>query len=150
MTRMLLSEAEGYMLLKTAGIPVPVFSAAQTPEDAARIADSTGYPVVMKVSSREIVHKSDAGGVVTGIRSAEEARTAFDRIIRSVLAYEPGAAIDGILVEQQLMPGLERSWGGRPTRHSERSSRSGAGENWSNCCTMSLSVFFRSMRQRSG
>ena len=105
MTRMLLSEAEGYMLLKTAGIPVPVFSVARTPEDAVRIADSTGYPVVMKVISREIVHKSDPGGVIIGIRSADEARTAFDRIIHSVLAYKPGAAIDGVMVEQQLLPG---------------------------------------------
>ena len=77
MTRTLLSEAEGYMLLKTAGIPVPVFSVARSPQDAARIADSIGYPVVMKVISREIVHKSDAGGVITGIRSADEARTGF-------------------------------------------------------------------------
>ena len=77
MTRILLSEAEGYMLLKSAGIPVPLFSVAETPEDAARMADSTGYPVVLKVISREIVHKSDAGGVVTGIRSADEARTAL-------------------------------------------------------------------------
>ncbi len=113
MTRILLSEAEGYMLLKSAGIPVPLFSVAETPEDAAKMADSTGYPVVLKVISREIVHKSDAGGVVTGIRSADEARTSFDRITRSVLAYKPGAAIDGVMVEQQLMPGLELIVGGK-------------------------------------
>ena len=113
MTRTLLSEAEGYALLAARGIPVPRYEVAATHNEAARAANTIGYPLVMKVISPDIVHKSDAGGVITGIGSAEEARAAFDRITRNVLAYHPGAAIPGIMVEQQLAPGLELIIGGK-------------------------------------
>ncbi len=113
MTRTLLSEAEGYALLASASIPVPKYHAASTRDDAARAADTTGYPVVMKVISPDIVHKSDAGGVITGIRSAEEARSAFDRITLNVKSHHPGAQVAGIMVEEQLAPGLELIIGGR-------------------------------------
>ena len=73
MVRQLLPEAEGYERLKAAGIPVPRFMQAGTPEEAAGAAEMIGYPVVMKVISRQVVHKSDTGGVVTGIRTATEA-----------------------------------------------------------------------------
>ena len=113
MTRTLLSEAEGYALLAARGIPVPRYAVAATHNEAARAANTTGYPLVMKVISPDIIHKSDAGGVITGIGSAEEARAAFDRITRNVLAYHPGATITGIMVEQQLAPGLELIIGGK-------------------------------------
>jgi acyl-CoA synthetase (NDP forming) len=70
MARQLLSEAEGYERLKTAGIPVPRFAVARTAEEAANAAGTIGYPVVMKVVSRQVVHKSDAGGVILNIGSA--------------------------------------------------------------------------------
>jgi acetyl coenzyme A synthetase (ADP forming)-like protein len=113
MVRQLLSEAEGYEQLKAAGIPVPRFIPAGTPEEATGAADTIGYPVVMKVISREVVHKSDAGGVITGIRSAAEAASAFSGIIRNVKTRVPAAVVDGILVEQQLPSGLELIIGGR-------------------------------------
>jgi acetyl coenzyme A synthetase (ADP forming)-like protein len=113
MTRTLLSEAEGYSLLAAATIPVPHYHVANTQDDAARAADSMGYPVVMKVISPDIVHKSDAGGVVTGIRSTAEARSAFDHIARNVQAHSPGAKITGIMVEQQMAQGLELIIGGK-------------------------------------
>ncbi len=113
MTRIVLSEAEGYALLKNAGIPVPAFSVAKTPEEAVRVADSLGFPVVMKVISPGIIHKSDAGGVITGIRSPDDVRSAFERIVHSALAYDPAVTIDGVMVEQQLAPGLEFIVGGK-------------------------------------
>ena len=61
-----------------------------------------GYPVVMKVISQQVVHKTDAGGVITDIRSPAEATAAFEKISRDVKASIPGAVIDGIIVEQQL------------------------------------------------
>ncbi|HQC13550.1 MAG TPA: acetate--CoA ligase family protein, partial [Methanoregulaceae archaeon] len=67
----MLSEAEGYRLLKSCAIPVPRFDIASGSGKAAEIADEIGYPVVMKVISPQIVHKSDAGGVITGIQSRE-------------------------------------------------------------------------------
>ncbi|MCK9632686.1 MAG: acetate--CoA ligase family protein [Methanoregula sp.] len=113
MTRTLLSEAEGYALLSTLSIPVPKHTITGSRDDAAQAADTMGYPVVMKIVSPDIVHKSDAGGVVTGIRSATEAREAFDRITRSVAAHNPVAKVSGIMVEQQMAPGLELIIGGK-------------------------------------
>ncbi|HSA37682.1 MAG TPA: acetate--CoA ligase family protein, partial [Methanoregula sp.] len=113
MTPRLLSEAEGYGLLKSAGIPVPGFSVVTTAADARKAADTIGYPVVMKVISQQVVHKSDAGGVIINIRSPSEAIAAFEQITRDVKARVPGAVIDGIIVEQQLPPGLEMIIGGK-------------------------------------
>jgi len=113
MARQLLSEAEGYELLNTAGIPVPRFIVAHTPDEAGSAAETIGCPVVMKVISRQVVHKTDAGGVVTGIRTPAEAKAAFGTILQNVKAGIPGAIIDSIIVEQQLPPGLELIIGGK-------------------------------------
>ncbi len=113
MTPRLLSEAEGYGLLKSAGIPVPGFSVATTAAEAKTAADTIGYPVVMKVISQQVVHKTDAGGVILNIRSPGQAAEAFETISRDVKARVPGAKIDGILVVQQLRPGLELIIGGK-------------------------------------
>ena len=113
MVRQLLPEAEGYEELKGAGIPVPRYMAVHSAEEAAGAADSIGYPVVMKVVSQQVVHKSDAGGVITGIRTAAETISAFGKISTDVRARVPAAVIDGILVEQQLPAGLELIIGGK-------------------------------------
>jgi acetyl coenzyme A synthetase (ADP forming)-like protein len=113
MTRTLLSEAEGYALLSAQSIPVPKYVITGSRDEAAHAADAMGYPVVMKIVSPDIVHKSDAGGVITGIHSAPEARDAFDRITRSVAAHNPVAKVSGIMVEQQMAPGLELIIGGK-------------------------------------
>ena len=59
----------------------------------------------MKVISQQVVHKSDAGGVIVNIRNSSEAAAAFEKITGNVKAKVPGAVIDGIIVEQQLPPG---------------------------------------------
>ena len=113
MTRRLLSEAEGYGLLKNHGIPVPQFSVVSSRQDVAVSAERIGYPLVMKVISLQVVHKSDAGGVITGIRSTAEAETAYDTIVRNVQGSDPSAIISGIIIEQQKEKGLEILVGGR-------------------------------------
>jgi acetyl coenzyme A synthetase (ADP forming)-like protein len=113
MARQLLPEAEGFELLKSAGIPVPRFIVAYTADEAKNAADTIGYPVVMKVISQQVVHKSDAGGVILNIRSPAEAAVAFEKITRDVKARFAGAVINGIIVEQQLPPGLELIIGGK-------------------------------------
>lgn len=113
MTRRMLSEAEGYELLKKNGIPVPWFSVVRSRSEAAAAADRLGYPLVMKVVSPEIIHKSDAGGVVTGIVSAADAEKAFDAISSQVKAFDPSASISGIIIERQEKKGLEILIGGR-------------------------------------
>ena len=89
MARQLLSEAEGYELLKNAGIPVPRFVVAHSSAEAMKAADTIGYPVVMKVISQQVVHKTDAGGVILNIRSPAEATAAFETISRNVKAEDP-------------------------------------------------------------
>jgi acetyl coenzyme A synthetase (ADP forming)-like protein len=113
MPRTLLSEADGYELLKSAGIPVPKFAVALSAEEAVATAGEIGFPLVMKVISPQVVHKSDAGGVVTGIKSPAEAGSAYASIVQNVKAFNPAATITGIIVEQQLAPGLELIVGGR-------------------------------------
>ena len=113
MAQTLLTEADGYELLKSAGIPVPKFTEAHSAAEAASAADTIGFPVVLKVISPQVVHKSDAGGVITGVRTVQEAAAAYESIELSVKMHVPGAVVDGIMVEQQLGPGLELIIGGK-------------------------------------
>ena len=113
MTPRMLSEAEGYTLLKKQGLPVPEFFVVRTSDEAAKAADTIGYPLVMKVISARIIHKSDAGGVIANISSSEDAKNAFDVISHNVKVFDPSAVIDGIIVEQQKKNGLEILVGGR-------------------------------------
>jgi len=113
MTRRMLSEAEGFALLKNHGLPVPEFSEVRTRQEVAKAADQVGYPLVMKVMSPQVIHKSDAGGVLTGIRSSSDAEKAFDTISHSVKTFDPSAIISGFIIEQQKEKGLEILVGGR-------------------------------------
>ena len=112
MANTLIREAAGYELLKKSGIPVPRYEIARSSSEAAGAADRIGYPVVMKVISQQIVHKSDAGGVVTNIGNAALAREAYDSILKNAAVASPAAVIDGVMVEQQLPSGLELIIGG--------------------------------------
>jgi len=100
-------------MVKGAGIEVPACAVARTPEEAKAAAESIGYPVVLKILSRQVVHKSDAGGVVIGIHSGEEAARACERMLREVPSRVPGAVIEGVLVQEQCPPGLEVIVGGK-------------------------------------
>ena len=113
MTAKLLTEPEGYELLKRSGIPVPAYGVAQDPEEAVRIAREIGFPVVMKVVSPDIVHKSDVGGVVRGIGNADEIRLAYGRILSNMKERAPGKAMGGVIVEQEMPHGLEVFIGGK-------------------------------------
>jgi acetyl coenzyme A synthetase (ADP forming)-like protein len=109
----MLSEAEGYELLKNYGVPVPSFTVVKTRDEVAGVAENIGYPLVMKVISPQISHKSDAGGVITTILSASDAERAFDRINHDVKVFDPSAVISGFIIEQQKTKGLEILVGGR-------------------------------------
>ncbi len=109
----MLSEADGYNLLRQFNVPAPTFEIVQSPDDAAKAATKIGYPVVMKIVSPQIIHKSDAGGVVVGIKTDAEAKDAFNKIIASVKKYNADAEIKGIIVEEMAKPGLELIIGGK-------------------------------------
>ena len=99
-----LDEIEALAICKAYGIPIANVQLASDPAHAVAIAATVGFPVVMKIVSPNIVHKSDSGGVAIGISSADEVREAHERIIDSVRLAEPKAVVEGILV-QRMVPG---------------------------------------------
>lgn len=102
-----LTEREGKSLLALYGIPVTREALATRPEEATRIAEDLGFPVAMKVEAAEIVHKTDVGGVVLKIASADEAAAAFGRIVTCVRTHRPEAGIAGVLVQEMAKTGIE-------------------------------------------
>ncbi|MGD0288658.1 MAG: acetate--CoA ligase family protein [Candidatus Binataceae bacterium] len=102
-----LTPAESKVLCEAYGIPVPREALAASAKDAARMAAEIGFPVVMKIVSPDILHKTDAGGVIVGVKSAADAEQAYESIVRSARAYKPGAKIAGIQIQQMLTGGYE-------------------------------------------
>ena len=103
--RLILTEEESKAILQGQGVRVTMPTLAASADEAAAAAENIGFPVVMKVSSREITHKSDVGGVKLGITDADAARAAYDEIMASARAAEPNAAIDGVSVQAQAPGG---------------------------------------------
>ncbi|MBN1440393.1 MAG: acetate--CoA ligase family protein [Anaerolineales bacterium] len=93
-------EADAKEILEAYGFVTPKGALATSPEQAASIADQIGYPVVMKIWSRDIIHKSDVGGVKLGMRNAQEVMDAFDLMMYRVPKKAPDAQILGVLVQQ--------------------------------------------------
>jgi acetyl coenzyme A synthetase (ADP forming)-like protein len=112
-SRKLLSEPEGYDLLTKHSIPHPRFLIAKDRTGAVKAAEKIGYPVVMKIVSPQVVHKSDVGGVVTGIANSRQAKQAYDRILRNVRKKDRKLELSGIIVQQEMPPGLELIIGGK-------------------------------------
>jgi acyl-CoA synthetase (NDP forming) len=89
------------------GIAVPKEGVANDGPGAAALASSIGYPVVMKIVSPQILHKTEAGGVVVGVKNAQQAAEAFASIVANARRYDPKASIDGVQVQQMLSGGQE-------------------------------------------
>lgn len=104
---------EAQQLLRVAHIPVPRSAIAHTLDEAVRYADEIGYPVVLKVVSRDILHKSDVGGVALDLDNPQEVADAYGAILHNCRAYKPNAVIDGIEVSQQASPGTQIIIGAR-------------------------------------
>jgi acetyltransferase len=102
-----LDEVESKKLLKAYGIPVSKEAIAQTAADAVKIAKQIGFPVVAKVVSAEILHKSDIGGVVLNLNSAAEVKKAFGDITTRVKRLKGKPSLEGILIAQQVKADLE-------------------------------------------
>ena len=100
--REVLTEAEAKKLLEYYDIPVVKTSVAKTADEAAVLASQIGYPVVLKILSPQIVHKTDAGGVVLDINSEAELRKAFDLIMQRAREYNPNAEIQGVTVQPMI------------------------------------------------
>ena len=102
-----IGELEGTKLLACYGFNVLPTELAKTGEEAVQLAGEMGYPVVMKIVSPQIIHKSDAGGVKINIGDADAVRKAFDAITHSAKAHNADARIDGILVQKMAPEGQE-------------------------------------------
>lgn len=104
---MVLTELESKELLKGAGIPVVESRLAQSRGEAVALAKSLGFPVVLKVVSPDILHKSDIGGVKVGLRTERQVGVAYDAIMAAVAASNPEARLHGVNVQAMAPPGLE-------------------------------------------
>jgi len=102
-----LLEHEVYALCGHFGLPVPKHGLATNEDEAVDIAEKVGYPVVLKIVSPDIAHKSDVGGVILDINDAKGVRDAFRKIMDSVRKRAPSARIAGILVQEMVPWGLE-------------------------------------------
>jgi acetyl coenzyme A synthetase (ADP forming)-like protein len=102
-----LPEDEAEKILKIYRLPIVPGELATSPEEAALIAPNIGFPVVMKILSDDIIHKSDVKGVVLNVNSSEEARNTYTTMIEQVLQIKPEAKIKGIQISKMILSGEE-------------------------------------------
>lgn len=109
--RTYLGELEGNRILASYGFDVLPTQLATSAQEAVKSADDMGYPVVMKIVSPQIIHKSDAGGVKVGLEDADAVADAYETIVSNAKAYKPDARIDGVLVQKLAPKGQEVIFG---------------------------------------
>ncbi|MBN2322244.1 MAG: acetate--CoA ligase family protein [Spirochaetes bacterium] len=102
-----LLEPEALRLFSDYSLPVPPYELAETKKEAVEAAERFGYPVVLKVVSEQVLHKSDIGGVKLALGSKAEVERAYDEITESVEKKVDGAVISGLLVRPHLKKGIE-------------------------------------------
>ena len=102
-----LTAPEGKLVCDAYGIPVPKEGVAKSASEAARIATDMGFPVVMKIVSPDILHKTEAGGVMVGVKTAADVEKNYATILANAKKYKSDAKIEGIQVQQMLLGGQE-------------------------------------------
>ncbi|MGZ9006198.1 MAG: acetate--CoA ligase family protein, partial [Burkholderiales bacterium] len=102
-----LSEKEGKQLVAAWGIPVTRELPAKSASEAIEAARRLGYPVALKIDSPDIAHKTEAGAVRIGLADEEALRGAYDEVMTNAAKHAPGAAIDGVLVQEMVKDGVE-------------------------------------------
>ena len=105
--RTILTEIESKEMLGQAGINVVAARLAASRSEAVAITRQLGFPVVLKIASHDIVHKSDAGGIKLGLETPEQVEQAYDDILRNVRQKYPRAGVQGISVQKMARPGIE-------------------------------------------
>jgi len=105
--RVSIGDAEAWTVLESYGFTVPQSRLAKTADEAVRVAEEMGYPVVMKIASPDILHKTDVGGVKLNLRSPDDVRDAFDLMVYRAGRYVPDALIWGCQVQQMVSGGRE-------------------------------------------
>ena len=102
-----LTAPEGKLVCDAYGIPVPKEGVAKSAGEAAKIATDMGFPVVMKIVSPDILHKTEAGGVVVGVKTAADVEKNYAAILANAKKYKSDARIEGIQIQQMLLGGQE-------------------------------------------
>jgi acyl-CoA synthetase (NDP forming) len=105
--RVSIGDLEAWTVLEAYGFRIPQSHLAETPEEAVEVAEEIGYPVVLKIASPDILHKTDVGGVRVNLGSAEAVRDAFDLMVYRAGRYAPGARIWGCQVQEMAPRGRE-------------------------------------------
>jgi len=105
--RLTLGDAESREIMEAYGLRIPRSTLAKTADEAVAAAESIGYPVVMKIASPDILHKSDIGGVRLNIRDADQVRDSFDLLVYRAQRYMADARIWGVLVQEMVSRGKE-------------------------------------------
>ena len=105
--RVLLTEIESKELLKEAGISVIDTRLATSRDEAISLSRQFGFPVVLKIASPDITHKSDIGGIKLGLKTAKQVGKAYDDILRVVKQKYPQAMVQGVSVQKMARPGVE-------------------------------------------
>ncbi len=111
--RYFLLAQEAQEVMRAAAIAIPQSRIAHSPDEAVRYAEEIGYPVVMKVVSKDIIHKSDAGGVALELVDRKEVLDAYEAIMRNCRNYKADALIEGIQVDEMIQSGVETIVGAR-------------------------------------
>jgi acetyl-CoA synthetase (ADP-forming) len=105
--RTYLLENESKTIMQTYKLPVTKFTVAETEDAAVKAAEKIGYPVVLKILSPDVIHKSDVGGVLININTPDEVRKGYQAIINNVQKHKTNARIKGIFVEEFAPKGIE-------------------------------------------
>ncbi len=105
--RTFLLEPESKQLMKEIGITTTDFQVAKNSKEAIEAASEIGFPIVMKILSPQIIHKTDAGGVKLNINSEKDTEKAFKEILASAKKYDSKAEIRGVLIEKMVKPSTE-------------------------------------------
>jgi len=103
--RLSIGDSEARQILTAYNLKIPTSELAADPDGAVAIANKIGYPVVLKIASPDILHKTDVGGVKVGLESAEQVRDAFELMVYRAQRYLPQAHLWGCLVQQMVPPG---------------------------------------------
>jgi len=105
--RTAIGDTEAQTIMKAYGITTPQSDVAPTPDDAVRLARQIGYPVVMKIASPDILHKSDVGGIIVGVQNDDAAREAFATLVARAKQHVPNATIWGTQVQEMVVNARE-------------------------------------------
>ncbi len=108
-----MAEWSGKKVLQAIGVATPAGQLCKTKDEALEVAGKIGFPVVVKAQSQKLTHKTEAGGVMVGIKDKDALAKAWDDMHKNIAAYAPGLVLDGLLIEAMAGKGVELMLGGR-------------------------------------